>query len=84
MGMVALVQGAFGKTALFTFGLTTYVMLGLRVVCSSVPSHVYSLEPATFDLYGICSGNFTTFQLGGPLALPWGLYVLICQVPVIP
>lgn len=23
---------------------------------------------------------FPTFQLGGPLALPWGLYVLICQV----
>ncbi|XP_023634238.1 probable zinc metalloprotease EGY1, chloroplastic [Capsella rubella] len=42
------VQGAFGKNALVTFGLTTYVMLGLRV-------------------------------LGGPLALPWGLYVLICQ-----
>ncbi|CAN8275538.1 unnamed protein product [Cochlearia groenlandica] len=42
------VQGAFGKNALVTFGLSTYVMLGLRV-------------------------------LGGPLALPWGLYVLICQ-----
>ncbi|KAJ0255036.1 zinc metalloprotease EGY1 [Hirschfeldia incana] len=42
------VQGAFGKNVLFTFGLSTYVMLGLRV-------------------------------LGGPLALPWGLYVLICQ-----
>jgi hypothetical protein len=43
------VQGAFGKNALVTFGLSTYVMLGLRV-------------------------------LGGPLALPWGLYVLICRV----
>ncbi|CAH8277088.1 unnamed protein product [Arabidopsis lyrata] len=42
------VQGAFGKNALVTFGLSTYVMLGLRV-------------------------------LGGPLALPWGLYLLICQ-----
>ncbi|CDY69639.1 BnaA05g35620D [Brassica napus] len=42
------VQGAFGKNVLVTFGLSTYVMLGLRV-------------------------------LGGPLALPWGLYVLICQ-----
>ncbi|CAH8389765.1 unnamed protein product [Eruca vesicaria subsp. sativa] len=42
------VQGAFGKNALATFGLSTYVMLGLRV-------------------------------LGGPLALPWGFYVLICQ-----
>lgn len=42
------IQGAFGKNALFVFGLTTYVMLGLGV-------------------------------LGGPLSLPWGLYVLICQ-----
>lgn len=39
MGM-APVQGAFGKTAVVTFGLTTYVMLGLRVVCSTVPSRV--------------------------------------------
>ncbi|KAK8953055.1 hypothetical protein KSP40_PGU019960 [Platanthera guangdongensis] len=42
------VQGAFGKNALFVFGLATYLMLGLGV-------------------------------LGGPLSLPWGLYVLICQ-----
>lgn len=42
------IQGAFGKNALFGFGLTTYAMLGLGV-------------------------------LGGPLSLPWGLYVLICQ-----
>lgn len=42
------VQGAFGKSALFAFGLATYTMLGLGV-------------------------------LGGPLSLPWGLYVLICQ-----
>lgn len=42
------VQGAFGKNALFAFGLATYLMLGLGV-------------------------------LGGPLSLPWGLYVLICQ-----
>ncbi|KAK6944205.1 hypothetical protein RJ641_025307 [Dillenia turbinata] len=42
------VQGAFGKTALIGFGLTTYTLLGLGV-------------------------------LGGPLSLPWGLYVLICQ-----
>uniref|UniRef100_A0A7C9DJ35 Peptidase M50 domain-containing protein n=2 Tax=Opuntia streptacantha TaxID=393608 RepID=A0A7C9DJ35_OPUST len=42
------VQGAFGKNALFAFGLTTYTLLGLGV-------------------------------LGGPLSLPWGLYVLICQ-----
>ncbi|KAJ6846930.1 putative zinc metalloprotease EGY1, chloroplastic [Iris pallida] len=42
------IQGAFGKDALFGFGLTTYAMLGLGV-------------------------------LGGPLSLPWGLYVLICQ-----
>ncbi|KAL9246099.1 hypothetical protein vseg_019677 [Gypsophila vaccaria] len=42
------VQGAFGKTALIAFGLTTYALLGLGV-------------------------------LGGPLSLPWGLYVLICQ-----
>ncbi|XP_066366061.1 probable zinc metalloprotease EGY1, chloroplastic isoform X1 [Miscanthus floridulus] len=41
-------QGAFGKEALFGFGLTTYSLLGLGV-------------------------------LGGPLSLPWGLYVLICQ-----
>ncbi|KAJ1293265.1 hypothetical protein BS78_01G054400 [Paspalum vaginatum] len=41
-------QGAFGKDALFGFGLTTYSLLGLGV-------------------------------LGGPLSLPWGLYVLICQ-----
>ncbi|KAJ3670351.1 hypothetical protein LUZ60_010675 [Juncus effusus] len=41
-------QGAFGKNALFGFGLATYSMLGLGV-------------------------------LGGPLSLPWGLYVLICQ-----
>ncbi|CAN6297499.1 unnamed protein product [Urochloa humidicola] len=40
--------GAFGKDALFGFGLTTYSLLGLGV-------------------------------LGGPLSLPWGLYVLICQ-----
>ncbi|KAL9281213.1 putative peptidase M50 [Arabidopsis thaliana] len=40
--------GSIRKNALVTFGLSTYVMLGLRV-------------------------------LGGPLALPWGLYVLICQ-----
>ncbi|XP_066366071.1 probable zinc metalloprotease EGY1, chloroplastic isoform X2 [Miscanthus floridulus] len=40
--------GAFGKEALFGFGLTTYSLLGLGV-------------------------------LGGPLSLPWGLYVLICQ-----
>lgn len=42
------VQGAFGKSALIGFGLTTYTLLGLGV-------------------------------LGGPLSLPWGLYVLICQ-----
>ncbi|KAK4777465.1 hypothetical protein SAY87_017652 [Trapa incisa] len=42
------VQGAFGRSALVGFGLTTYTMLGLGV-------------------------------LGGPLSLPWGLYVLICQ-----
>ena len=24
--------------------------------------------------------DFSTFQLGSPLALPWGLYVLICQL----
>ncbi|ONK65056.1 uncharacterized protein A4U43_C07F33050 [Asparagus officinalis] len=42
------IQGAYGKNALFGFGLTTYAMLGLGV-------------------------------LGGPLSLPWGLYVLICQ-----
>ncbi|KAL5720593.1 putative zinc metalloprotease egy1 [Ranunculus cassubicifolius] len=42
------IQGAFGKSALAGFGLTTYAMLGLGV-------------------------------LGGPLSLPWGLYVLICQ-----
>lgn len=42
------IEGAFGKNALFGFGLTTYAMLGLGV-------------------------------LGGPLSLPWGLYVLICQ-----
>ncbi|KAH9627137.1 hypothetical protein KSS87_018377 [Heliosperma pusillum] len=42
------VQGAFGKTALISFGLMTYTLLGLGV-------------------------------LGGPLSLPWGLYVLICQ-----
>ncbi|CAL1382445.1 unnamed protein product [Linum trigynum] len=42
------VQGAFGKSALIGFGLTTYAFLGLGV-------------------------------LGGPLSLPWGLYVLICQ-----
>ncbi|KAI4348488.1 hypothetical protein L6164_009207 [Bauhinia variegata] len=42
------VQGAFGKSALNGFGLTTYTLLGLGV-------------------------------LGGPLSLPWGLYVLICQ-----
>ncbi|KAK3145838.1 hypothetical protein QOZ80_3BG0258210 [Eleusine coracana subsp. coracana] len=41
-------QGAFGKDALFGFGLTTYSLLGLGV-------------------------------LGGPLSLPWGLYVLLCQ-----
>ncbi|GLT87451.1 hypothetical protein SLE2022_055330 [Rubroshorea leprosula] len=41
-------QGAFGKSALTGFGLTTYTLLGLGV-------------------------------LGGPLSLPWGLYVLICQ-----
>ncbi|KAM0924741.1 hypothetical protein ACQ4PT_004674 [Festuca glaucescens] len=41
-------QGAFGKSALFGFGLTTYSLLGLGV-------------------------------LGGPLSLPWGLYVLLCQ-----
>ena len=33
---MVLVQGAFGKNALVTFGLSTYVMLGLRVVCSTV------------------------------------------------
>ncbi|KAK1548695.1 hypothetical protein Q3G72_027719 [Acer saccharum] len=43
------VQGAFGRSALIGFGLTTYTLLGLGV-------------------------------LGGPLSLPWGLYVLICQV----
>ncbi|PKA45828.1 hypothetical protein AXF42_Ash018379 [Apostasia shenzhenica] len=42
------VQGAFGKNVLFSFGLATYLLLGLGV-------------------------------LGGPLSLPWGLYVLICQ-----
>ncbi|KAK0601173.1 hypothetical protein LWI29_021852 [Acer saccharum] len=42
------VQGAFGRSALIGFGLTTYTLLGLGV-------------------------------LGGPLSLPWGLYVLICQ-----
>ncbi|XP_020218986.1 probable zinc metalloprotease EGY1, chloroplastic [Cajanus cajan] len=42
------VQGAFGKSALVGFGLTTYTLLGLGV-------------------------------LGGPLSLPWGLYVLLCQ-----
>ncbi|GAV88650.1 Peptidase_M50 domain-containing protein [Cephalotus follicularis] len=42
------VQGAFGKSALIGFGLTTYSLLGFGV-------------------------------LGGPLSLPWGLYVLICQ-----
>lgn len=42
------VQGAFGKSALIGYGLTTYTLLGLGV-------------------------------LGGPLSLPWGLYVLICQ-----
>ncbi|KAI4378398.1 hypothetical protein MLD38_015881 [Melastoma candidum] len=42
------VQGAFGKSALLGFGLSTYTMLGLGV-------------------------------LGGPLSIPWGLYVLICQ-----
>ncbi|KAH7675235.1 Peptidase M50 domain-containing protein [Dioscorea alata] len=42
------IQGAFGKNALFGFGLTTYSLLGFGV-------------------------------LGGPLSLPWGLYVLICQ-----
>ncbi|KAL6636778.1 hypothetical protein ACP70R_024350 [Stipagrostis hirtigluma subsp. patula] len=41
-------QGAFGKDALFGFGLTTYSLLGLGVI-------------------------------GGPLSLPWGLYVLLCQ-----
>jgi len=41
-------QGAFGRSALFGFGLTTYSLLGLGV-------------------------------LGGPLSLPWGLYVLLCQ-----
>lgn len=38
--VMALVQGAFGKNALVTFGLSTYVMLGLRVVCSTVQSYV--------------------------------------------
>lgn len=42
------IQGAFGKSALIGFGLTTYTLLGLGV-------------------------------LGGPLSLPWGLYVLLCQ-----
>ncbi|KAF7801442.1 putative zinc metalloprotease EGY1, chloroplastic [Senna tora] len=42
------VQGAFGKSAIIGFGLTTYTLLGLGV-------------------------------LGGPLSLPWGLYVLLCQ-----
>ncbi|KAL8152425.1 hypothetical protein V2J09_010185 [Rumex salicifolius] len=42
------IQGAFGRSALVAFGLTTYALLGLGV-------------------------------LGGPLSLPWGLYVLICQ-----
>lgn len=30
--VMAFVQGAFGKNVLVTFGLSTYVMLGLRVV----------------------------------------------------
>jgi len=75
---MVLVQGAFGKNALVTFGLSTYVMLGLRVVCSTVeiyPPLISALEPASLLLL-----HFPTFQLGGPLALPWGLYVLICQV----
>ncbi|KAK7336295.1 hypothetical protein VNO77_16831 [Canavalia gladiata] len=42
------VQGAFGKSALVGFGLTTYTLLGLGLI-------------------------------GGPLSLPWGLYVLLCQ-----
>ncbi|XP_044483896.1 probable zinc metalloprotease EGY1, chloroplastic isoform X2 [Mangifera indica] len=42
------VQGAFGRSALVGFGLTTYTLLGLGVI-------------------------------GGPLSLPWGIYVLICQ-----
>lgn len=78
--VMAFVQGAFGKNVLVTFGLSTYVMLGLRVVyfnCS---------EPFFFGVDIICALEFNspyffpTFQLGGPLALPWGLYVLICQV----
>lgn len=41
-------QAAFGKMALTTCALITYLLLGLGV-------------------------------LGGPLSLPWGLYILICQ-----
>lgn len=56
--VMAFVQGAFGKNVLFTFGLSTYVMLGLRVVyfnCSEpflAVDIICALQPASlFALY---------------------------------
>jgi hypothetical protein len=40
----------------------------------------FSLTWSCFTYLSIMVLNFGLFQLGGPLSLPWGLYVLICQV----
>lgn len=87
-------QAAFGKTALNVSGLLTYIGLGLGVVCPLAPRNpglfddfngnelmnsVYIFSVMVFHALKT-HGLHVYLQLGGPLSLPWGLYILIIQV----